>query len=66
MADDIVVVVEPPLPSITSVVVEPPLPAITVTVSSVALAGPPGDPTVLLTQLEPPIDLTLVFENALA
>jgi hypothetical protein len=65
VADDILVVVEPPPPEIVVFVDAPPADVL-VTVSTVALAGPPGDPTVLLEQLEPPVDLTLLFENALS
>lgn len=79
MADEIVVIVEPPLPEIL-VTVEPPLPEILVVLSEVALAGEPGPkgekgndglPAVELTPeelselLEPPVDLILLFENQL-
>jgi len=69
MADEITVIVEPPLPEIV-VVVEPPPAEVAVTLSEVGLTGPPGDPTTLLdtirAELEPSVDFVLLFENALA
>lgn len=68
MAEEIVVIVEPP-PAEISVVIELPPPDINVIVSEVSLAGPPGDPMTLLDtvmeRLEPDVDYVLLFENAI-
>jgi hypothetical protein len=78
MADEIVVVVEPPPPDIV-VVVEPSPQEVSVTIAEVGLVGPPGAlkpyevvavaeaaVPIVVAELEPEVDLTLLFENALA
>jgi hypothetical protein len=76
MPDDVIVIVEPPLPEVM-VVIEPPLPEVMVTMAEVALAGPAGRDAVVtqaqlddvansvVSGLEPEVDLNLLFENAL-
>lgn len=77
MADEVVVIVEPPPPEIM-VVVEPPLPEVQVVLSEVGLVGPSGElnsdqlaivantaSEIVTTELEPEVDLTLLFENAI-